>query len=411
MKIKTAVMLIMIFIFSSLNLVYAEEAKITCSTEVKGNIISINGQILNAVEVSQVYVLVGTEDDIVYVGHTYSKTDGSFSLTFPMTEDVEYGIYPLKIGSNLKVATYEGTLVYSAPIELTDDTDDTDNTQKTETLRNKFIDIDLDVLLNGYVPSVSGTVLCTQGKTFKVNILNETDNTVLVNETITSAGGIHNVSYTLPSLLNSKEYTMTFSCTSGGNMLTSANIKLNSKSLTVDFNGTVQTANNVVLYTRIQSLNSNLINKTRTFKGSHDTYETVPNILSNASFNLTAQGYETLQDNMPECEYTLNTSKGEESVIFINFEDVSGFVGRNIEIEFNPDEFTLTDGCAFTPQKEVSEQIINRIQIVSVSDGKLVFRFNKDPASEYEYSGTANTIKLMAKTDGEKTVRCKVTSE
>lgn len=396
MKIKTAIMLIIIFIFSSLNLVYAEEAKITCNTEVNGNIISITGRIPNAVEASQVYVLVGTTDNIVYVGHTYSKTDGSFSFTFPITEDVKYGTYPLKIGSNSGLAPYEGTLVYSAPIEF---------------VCNKFIDADLDVSISAYVPRVSGTISCTQGKTVTVNVLNKTDNTVIANETITSANGIYNVSYTLPSMLNLKEYEITFSCTSGSNTLTAASVTVDSHFLSVDVAGTVTTANNVSLDAHLQSVNTDLINKSKTFTGSKTISGTIPNILASASFNLTMQGYETVEADMPECEYTLNTSKGVESVIFINFEDMSGFVGKNIEIEFNADEFTLTDGCVFTPQKEVSAQIINRIQIVSVSDGMMVFRFNKDPASEYEYSGTANAIKLTAKTDGEKTVRCKVTSE
>ena len=396
MKIKSVIMAIIICICHSLNIACAVASGITCTTEIDGNNVSISGQIPNTTTKKHITLLAGTTDNIIYIDQFESNEDGTFNYNFPIADKVPYGDYNLKIGSNSGYAPYEGILSYSAPSVM---------------VRNKFIEADLTVALDWYVPQISGTISCTAGKTMTMTVVNKTDNTVIANDTMTSVNGVHNLSYTLPSLVSAKEYEVTFSCIEDSNSLAEVSVNIDSSMLAVDVTGTVNTADNVEVEARVQSTNTSLIDKSKTFTGSKTISETIPNLIPNASFNLTAQAYETVPEDTPQCEYLLNSVQDEESVIFINVNDIGILKNKSVVIEYDPTTLTLTDGCVLTPQKELSAVKLHNsgVEIVSATEGKIVFKFNKNADEGCKFSGTINGLKFKAKTPGEKLVRCKVT--
>ena len=125
-------------------------------------------------------------------------------------------------------------------------------------------------------------------------INNITNNTVIANQTITAEMANQSISYTLPSLVSSKEYEVTVSCTENGNSLAYMSVILDSSIVAVSINGTATTADTVDVNASLQTTNTGLIDKNISFTGNKTLSTTIPNLLPSASFHLTAVGYETI---------------------------------------------------------------------------------------------------------------------
>lgn len=170
----------------------------------------------------------------------------------------------------------------------------------TQTVRTKFVDADVNISISGYVPSITGTVYCTEGKTITITITNLSNNTVIANELITAEQGARTLSYTLPSLIYPKEYEVTINCTENGISLTNMSVTIDSSIILVSIDGTITTSSNVELDASVQSVNTGLIDTSDTYTGHKEVSTTIPNLVSNASFHLAVQGYEiTTQPDPP----------------------------------------------------------------------------------------------------------------
>lgn len=161
-----------------------------------------------------------------------------------------------------------------------------------QTVRTKFVDADLQFSISGYVPSITGTVYCTEGKTIIIRITNLSDSTIIADETITDEQGTCNLSYVLPSLLSPKEYAVTINCIENDVSLADISVTIDSSIILVSVDGAINIANDVELDASVQSTNTGLIDINNTYVGYEDVSTTIPNLASNASFHLTAQGYE-----------------------------------------------------------------------------------------------------------------------
>ncbi len=159
-------------------------------------------------------------------------------------------------------------------------------------IRTKFIDADINISLSGYVPSITGTISCTEGKTITINITNVTNNTVVANDTITAGQGDFNLSYTLPSLLNPKEYSVTINCSENDMSLANISVSIDSQLVLVSIDGILTTASNVELELDAASTNTNLIDISETYTGNREVSVNIPNLVPSAAFHLSAQGYE-----------------------------------------------------------------------------------------------------------------------
>ena len=158
----------------------------------------------------------------------------------------------------------------------------------------QFMDADVKVSINAYTPTITGTVSCIEGKTITLDMRNKTDNTIIASEKITSANGVFNLNYKLPSLLKAREYEIVLSCVEGDTVLADASVIIDSSILALDLTGKVSTAKNVDIKGSLKSVNTGLIDQDVNFTGTKEVSATVPNILSSASFQLKAKGYETV---------------------------------------------------------------------------------------------------------------------
>ncbi len=163
-----------------------------------------------------------------------------------------------------------------------------------QTAKNEIVNADIYVNLSAYVPTISGTISCAEGKMVTLIINNITNNTVIANQTITAEMANQSISYTLPSLVSSKEYEVTVSCTENGNSLAYMSVILDSSIVAVSINGTATTADTVDVNASLQTTNTGLIDKNISFTGNKTLSTTIPNLLPSASFHLTAVGYETI---------------------------------------------------------------------------------------------------------------------
>ena len=163
-----------------------------------------------------------------------------------------------------------------------------------QTAKNEIVYADIYVNLSAYVPTISGTISCAEGKMVTLIINNITNNTVIANQTITAEMENQSISYTLPSLVSSKEYEVTVSCTENGNSLAYMSVILDSSIVAVSINGTATTADTVDVNASLQTTNTGLIDKNISFTGNKTLSTTIPNLLPSASFHLTAVGYETI---------------------------------------------------------------------------------------------------------------------
>ena len=163
-----------------------------------------------------------------------------------------------------------------------------------QTEKNEIINADIYVNLSEYVPTISGTISCSDGKMVTLNINNITNNTVIANQIITAEAGNQNISYTLPSLVSSKEYEVIISCEENGNSLAYMSVILDSSIIAVNITGTATTANTVDINASLQTTNTGLVDKNVSFTGNKELSTTIPNLLPSASFHLTAVGYETI---------------------------------------------------------------------------------------------------------------------
>lgn len=245
-------------------------------------------------------------EKIAYINQTASDSNGNFTFAFSMPDWAETGTYTVQCGGEAANSPASRTFEYVAGKEE----------EPPATERKLFIDADVTVSINSYVPTISGTISCTENKTIMLNLLNKTDNAIIASETITSQNGVFNLSYTLPSLLKAKDYEFILSCTDNGVNLASVSVSIDASLLELGVTGSVATADNVEVDATLQTVNTGLLDKSLTFSGSRNVSVTIPNILSNASFHLTAKGYEAIEISTPD-----DTEKEEIEILGTNTDE------------------------------------------------------------------------------------------
>ncbi len=269
-----------------------------------------------------------------YINQVTAEQDGSFSFVFPLTYNVSDGSYTATIGgtgvSPARVLAFD---YYTTGGNEPDNPDDSGNTNdggdtgETETpvepeeivdpnesnlevySKSLFVDADLTVTLASYVPKITGTISCVQGTTVDIDVVNTTDNTVIVDETVTYDDGVHTLNYTLPSLISSKDYTLTITSHDAEGVQTIMSVKIDTSLLLVSITGDIQVADNVHLDARMQTVNTDFIDKSVTVNKDRTISGTIPNIISNSSYHFEIEGYESYTEDMvTEIMSTVNPS-------------------------------------------------------------------------------------------------------
>lgn len=250
--------------------------------------ISISGQAIKVESLTQLTLTVYDGANVIHTEQTASGEDGAFSFNFALPATLPSGSYTYTIESNADIHSYTGTIEYTAVIE------------------KQFVDGNIIVNISNFVPSISGTINCAEGKTATLKITNLSDNTIIAEDIITSADGTHSVAYTLPTLLTGKDYMVDVQCTDGNSTLCVANMNIDSSVLLVSLEGTAQVAENVRLDMQLKTTDSDLIDKNISITSSQSFSGTIPNLVANMSCDLALRGFETVEIKRPNFLITKN---------------------------------------------------------------------------------------------------------
>lgn len=370
------------------------QANIECSYTTDGYRVNITGRVLNVNTPHMVTLMVGEIENLVYIDQTTSTSSGEFEFNFSVPETLPEGNYPFKINyENSNTSPYTDVLNYKY-IE--------------RTITRQFVNSDISVNVNAYIPTIQGTLSCIEGKSATISIINTTNNTVIAEDTITADDGVYNLNYTLPSLLLGKKYSVTISCLEGDSTLVYVNAIIDSAVILVTVSGEIQVADNVRLDAQLQSANIESLNKNTSVTANRAISATIPNLVAYMSCNLSLQGYETIENpelnpvpdenetTQIESAYNATGEINSMFYLFVNTKDIP-YLSRHIfTLEYDPAKTELVDACAFTQEIETTVGAIQgtNIEILSVESGKITFKINEELPSNKVSSGVVNLLKF-----------------
>lgn len=265
-------------------------SEITADVTFNDNIATISGTVNGVGGSTEVTILVGEPDNIIYINQKTLNSDGRFSFDVLFNESIPSGQYTYKIGSDANVGTYTGTINYNG---------------HTSHVTSRFMTADLTLSIDGFVPSISGTVSCTKGKIVNITANNVTNNTVIADETVTSDDGIFDISYILPSLVSAKEYTVAVTVSDGTEQQVVMNVDVDSSIVLVKVDGTINVEDGTWIDVQAESVGSNIINKSTTVTSDRNIAITIPNLVANANIRLLAKAYETLTIEEDDLEFDI----------------------------------------------------------------------------------------------------------
>ncbi len=285
--------------------VYAENNTITCSTEIIDKQIFINGQLPNATQKNQVSLLVGSIDNILYIDQVESSDQGDFQFSFKFPEGTPIGDYEFRIGNDAGADPYQGVIHYGE--------------------KRQFADMNISIDINQYVPTLSGSISCIADKSIILRIENITDNIIIAEDTIHAEDGAHEISYQLPSLLQAKAFNVSVICNDDSSKQAELNLEIDSSVLLVSASGTIELSDGTSISMHAQSVNSNLIDKQIEFTDSRTLSATLPNIVGNSAYTITADLYEEFFSSAEEEETTITAAASvNENIVTINGQISSG---------------------------------------------------------------------------------------
>lgn len=389
---KKILLLSIITILMSFNTVFAENCYIICDTEVNGTEVTVNGQIQNATGSNQVALMVGEPENIKYIDQATTSANGEFLFDFKLWENVPKDGYNFKIGSDSGADVYIGKLYDMSNLTA---------------VNNKFVAADLNITINSYVPEIWGEIYCLDDTETTLKITNKTDNAIIAEETFISEGNVYYPSYTLPSLLSRKEYEITvISKDANNNILADMSVILDAKILSVDVTGEASTASDVVIDAQLKSTNTGLIDKETSFTGNKVVDVTVPNIMSNASFEFFVDGYKTVyvdKDSVYSGDYELTVTGEEEIPLFdvsVNVFNLDSISDKTFTVEYPTPYLYLH-----------SVEIFSNITVIENKPGILKFKVNESIPENKLLTKTVNILKFYSTTAGTYTIDCGIQGE
>lgn len=380
----------------SFKLAYAEGSYITCDTQVSGTKVTISGQIVNATKQNEVILMVGNDDNVIYINQIKSSDDGQFVFDFSIPADTPSGEYGFRINSDSDAEAYVGTLNYSSNLTA---------------VRNKIMEANIEIIILGYEPNVCGDIYCTEDKKINIHILKKTDNTEIYNQTIVPSDGRAYISFKLPKLLYPTEYEMVVNCTDNTNkILAEMTVDINSRGLILETNVLANTAENVDIKGGVRS-DTNIINKEFAFSGRKEKSLTIPNILRGGNIKLNLEGYEKIYTDFGYSrKYIKNISKyGEKFLIAVNVFDLEAHIkDRTFTILYphNDDVVILDDLCKFTQRKDLKEGLIEdtNITVLEYKPGYIRFKVDEEMPEGSFLTRTVNVIGFIGNVLGEQII-------
>ena len=212
--------IISIYIFSIT--AFAQTEDISANVKIDQFSVTISG---NAKMSKYASLVVGTEEEIIYLDQADCDDNGNYAFTFNFDKEMPAGEYPFKISSDAVDGTYEGVINYLGNV-----------TYKEEACA--ISDIKLEIV--DFIPKIQGTISCIEGATIKYTFTDVTKNVVIDEKIITAEDGDCFISYELENLINTKKYNVTLTCNNDFHdlVLINANVNYSLNILTISYDMT-----------------------------------------------------------------------------------------------------------------------------------------------------------------------------
>ena len=190
-------------------------SEISANLNINGNNVTITGTTGAGSDKEVTLFVQNPTGGIAYIDQVTSGDNGAFEFAFSLPEDAAEGSYTAKLGgtsvSEPRVVnfTYPSTDIGDTPIEPDEpvkpdeplETDNPETPDATDEItdpnennmevysKSKFVEADITVTLSSYIPTLTGTISCIQGKEVKIKVINTTDNTIIIDDTVTYEDG------------------------------------------------------------------------------------------------------------------------------------------------------------------------------------------------------------------------------
>lgn len=363
--------------------IYAQK-RVVCNEVVHRNNVIITGRVEGVSEKCKVTILVGNNDDYFYIDQIDSGANGEFVFEFNLPENFKTGTYKYAIGNTAGAEKYEGQFEYdSGEIEKLD----------------QFIKADININISGYVPTIEGRIESLNDITTTLNIINETSQTTIANDVITSNDNVYSFSYSLPSLLKLTEYTVKFTCCDNQKVLANTSITIDSSILNIGIEGLINITENALINTSIESSNTDILDTTMQIEENKTFTASVPNIAAYASFHLIVQGYvkEYVFPSTPDVPSVIRTLSGKANDVVnvaVSSRAASSFSGRTFKLEYNPQQIQLISIFDNDYSDIIVQNNKDDVEIVSKKDGEIIFRVYTQINGARKWSGIINLFKF-----------------
>lgn len=388
MKLRRIISLTLVFLMFFSVFVCSETNTIACSTVIDGTTITINGTLEDAIEAHNVMLLVGDWNNIIHIDQVESDSNGNFTFQFNVPETLPSGYYNFQVGTDAGYATYYGFFCYAV------------------TLRKPVMEAQLTLAKVSGVPIVSGEVYCAIGKELAFHLINQTDNTIIANDVVTSADGVTRFEYQLPELQNLglndfKDYELLISCTDGSSLM-NISMDIHATVFLLNFNGIMETADNVDAEVQFHSVNTNLVDKNLMVTGEYQISKSIPSIAANESFDINIKVFES------KLEEIIQLQIGDIAAVGIQSQNIANTEDTVFQVTYNSEQLELVDVIGNTYEKELTEGTYGDITVLSIEDGSIRFQLN-NAESHGSINGIVNIIKF--KVHSEDAIQVNVTYE
>ncbi len=113
---KILLVLIGIFVFVCCTSIGVYASGIETEVTFENNTAIITGFVNGNKKPSEVSLLVGDIEDIIYIDQISSDENGNFTFKVPFDESYPKGMYPYAIGSDAGVGKFEGVMDYNGNV-------------------------------------------------------------------------------------------------------------------------------------------------------------------------------------------------------------------------------------------------------------------------------------------------------
>lgn len=284
MKIKKIVFLCLLFILCCSTKALAEKAEIYADVTMENGVVYANGNISGEAAPCSVSFIVMTKenpdssDDIVCVDLVETDNNGNFEIVYELEEEIPYGQYPYRIGSDADVTVVEGVLYYYDDLQYA---------------TCDFMSANIIVRIDAYTPVITGTIECYRGRKVVMTVANVTDGIILSHEEFPH--GMNNIPVSILSELSeNKKYLVTLTCDNGVEKLCMLKLEVNTAHSLLNISASVQNAEGVQIDAVVEN---DTLNKGFSFAENTDISTSIPYImLYSDTWNFSMKGSETTKE-------------------------------------------------------------------------------------------------------------------